>query len=97
MAKYQTEEIAKPLDEVIQAAETTQAQRLKKEALAAIEELKRKGPGYRREMTVWGYVGQGTIAVGCIVDGGDVAHLGGHPCVIGGAVASAVMTSWTVP
>jgi hypothetical protein len=97
MAKYQTEEIAKPLNEVILAAETTQAQRLKKEALASIEELKRKGPGYRREMTAWGYVGQGTIAVGCIVMAVMSLTSAGIPCVIGGAVASAVMTSWTVP
>jgi hypothetical protein len=97
MMKYQTEEIAKPLAEVIQAAETAQAPRVKKEALAAIDELKRKGPGYRREMTAWGYVGQGTIAVGCIVMAVMSLTAAGIPCVVGGAVASAVMTSWTVP
>jgi hypothetical protein len=56
-----------------------------------------KGPGYRREMTAWGYVGQGTIAVGCIVMAVMSLTSAGIPCVIGGAVASAVMTSWTVP
>ena len=79
MTKYQTEEIAKPLAEVIQAAETAQAPRLKKEALAAIDELKRKGPGHRREMTVWGYVGQGTIAVTCITLAVVSLHGGRHP------------------
>ena len=95
MAKYQPEEVAKPLAEVIQAAETTQAPRLKKEALAAIEELKRKGPGYRREMTVWGYVGQGAIAVGCIALAVVSLTAAGIPCVVGGAVTSAAMTYWT--
>jgi hypothetical protein len=95
MQKYQTEDVAKPLAEVIQAAETTQAPKLKKEALAAIDELKRKGPGYRREMTAWGYVGQGTIAVGCIVMAVMSLTAAGIPCVVGGAVTSAVMTSWT--
>jgi hypothetical protein len=95
MAKYQTEDVAKPLNEVILAAETTQAPKLKKEALAAIEGLKRKGPGYRREMTAWGYVGQGTIAVGCIVMAVMPLTAAGIPCVVGGAITSAVMTSWT--
>ena len=35
MAKYQPEDVARPLAEVIQAAETAQAPRLKKDALAA--------------------------------------------------------------
>src|SRR5262249_36544650 len=38
-------ETAVVLKEVIEAAETMDATRLRKEALAAIEELKRKGPG----------------------------------------------------
>ncbi len=95
MTKYQTEEIAKPLAEVIQAAETAQAPRVKKEALAAIDELKRKGPGYRREMTVWGYVGQGTIAVTCITLAVVSLTAAGIPCVVGGAVTSAALNYWT--
>ncbi len=95
MAKYQTEEVGAPLNEVIQAAETAQAPRLKKQALAAIEELKRKGPGYRREMTVWGYVGQGTIALGCIAAAVVSLTAAGIPCVVGGAVASAALNYWT--
>lgn len=94
MQKYQSDEVSKPLGEVIQAAETSQAPKLKKEALASIEELKRKGPNYRREMTAWGYVGQGTVAVGCIVMAVLSMTSAGIPCVVGGAVASAVMTSW---
>lgn len=95
MEKYQTEEVAKPLAEVIQAAESAQAPRLKKEALAAIEELKRKGPGYRKEMTVWGHVGQGAIAVTCIALAVVSYSAAGIPCVVGGAVSSAALNYWT--
>src|SRR5262245_49491826 len=94
MEKYQAEDVAKPLAEVIQAAESTQAPRLKKQALADIDELRRKGPGFRREMTMWGYVGQGAIALGCI--GAAVASLtaAGIPCVVGGAATSAALNYW---
>jgi hypothetical protein len=95
MAKYQTEEVGTPLNDVILAAETAQAPRLKKQALGAIDELKRKGPGYRREMTVWGYVGQGTIALGCIAAAVASLTAAGIPCVVGGAVASAALNYWT--
>ena len=95
MAKYQSEEVAKPLAEVIKAAETAQAPRLKKEALAAIDELKRKGPGYRREMTVWGYVGQGAIAATCVALAVVSLTAAGLPCVVGGAVTSAALNYWT--
>ena len=39
--------------------------RIRKDALAAIEELKAKGPGYKREVSLWGKVGAGALAVGC--------------------------------
>jgi hypothetical protein len=96
MAKYQPGDVAGPLAEVIQAAETAQAPRLKKEALAAIDELKRKGPGYKREMTMWGYVGQGAIAVGCIAAAVVSLTAAGIPCVVGGAVTSAALNYWTM-
>ena len=95
MAKYQPDEVAAPLAEVIQAAETAQAPRLKKDALAAIEELKRKGPGFRRDMTLWGTVGQGAIAVGCIAAAVVSLTAAGIPCVVGGAVTSAALSYWT--
>ena len=93
-AKYQSAEVAAPLNEVIQAAETVQAPRLKKQALAAIEEIRRKGPGYKREMTVWGTVGQGAIALGCIAAAVVSLTAAGIPCVVGGAVTSAALSYW---
>ena len=62
--------------------------------LAAIEELKRKGPGYQRDMKLWGYVGQGAIAVGCIAAATVSFTALGLPCVIGGAVSSAAINYW---
>ena len=97
MAKYQPEDVAGPLAEVIKAAETAQAPRLKKDALASIDELKRKGPGFRREMTVWSFVGQSAIAAGCIAAAVVSFTAAGIPCVVGGAVTSAALNYMTMP
>jgi hypothetical protein len=94
MAPYQPEEVSKPLAEVVEAAETGQTGHLRRQALASIDELKRKGPGYKRDVALWSQVGQGAIALGCI--GAAVASLTslGLPCVIGGAVSSAALNYW---
>jgi hypothetical protein len=90
----QTKEIQPILDEVIDAAETMDTARIRKEALAAVEDLKRKGPGFRRQVAWWGKVGEGAIALGCIgaAVAGQVAF--GLPCVVGGAVGSAALKFW---
>ena len=82
------------LDKVIEAAETAETGRLRNEALAAIEDLKRKGPGYKRDISLWGQVGEGALAVGCIVLAvtGQVEF--GVPCVVGGVVTSATLRFW---
>jgi len=82
------------LDEVIEAAETMETTRVRKDALAAMEELKRKGPGYKRDMATWGQVGQGALALGCIAaaTAGQVQF--GLPCVLGGAASSAALNFW---
>jgi len=87
-------EVATALTEVIDAAETVETARLRKEAMAAIEELRRKGPGYRRNISMWGQVGQGALAVGCIA-AAATGHIElGLPCVIGGGVSSAALSTW---
>ena len=91
MAPYQDAAVRPILDETIRAAETMEAQTIKKQQLAAIEEIKRKGPGYQRDMKLWGYVGQGAIAIGCIVAASLSLTSLGLPCVIGGAVTSAAL------
>lgn len=92
MAPYQEPDVKPILDEVIRAAETMDATTIKKVQLAALDELKRKGPGYQRDMKLWGYVGQGAIAVGCIVAATMSLTTLGLPCVIGGAVTSAAIS-----
>src|SRR5262249_58921958 len=52
VAKYYPKETKAELDEVIEAAETVDLAKLRKEALASIEELKRKGPGYKRDVSL---------------------------------------------
>jgi len=90
-AKSQTKETKALLDQVIQAAQVADAGKLRKDALAAIEQLKIKGPNYKREVGAWAMLGQGALAVGCVT----AAALGqwefGLPCVIGGGATSAAM------
>lgn len=90
-ARSQTPQIKSLLDEVIHAAEIADTATLRKNALAAIEQLKIKGPNYKREMSTWAKVGQGALAVGCVTAAalGQVAF--GLPCVIGGGATSAAL------
>jgi hypothetical protein len=82
------------LTEVVEAAETVDIVRIRKEALAAIEDLKRKGPGSQREVAWWGKIGQGAIAVGCVGAAVAGAAAVGIPCVVGGAASSAALNMW---
>ena len=82
------------LAEVIEAAETVDVARIRKEALAAIEDLKRKGPGSQREVAWWGKIGQGAIALGCVGAAVAGAVAVGIPCVVGGAASSAALNMW---
>ncbi|MGE0565977.1 MAG: hypothetical protein AB7O50_15850 [Pseudolabrys sp.] len=81
----------KPLDEVIAAAETADTGKLRKDQLAAIEQLKMKGPGYKRDLSTWGKIGQGAIAVGCVAAAATGQVQFGLPCVIGGGATSAAL------
>ena len=92
--EHQSEPVVKILDQVIEAAETAEAPRIRKHALAAIEDLKRKGPGSRRNVTWWGQLGQGALAVGCIA-AAATGHIElGLPCVVTGGVSSAALSFW---
>jgi hypothetical protein len=93
----QRKAIATVLDDLIEAAETADTPRLRKEALAAIEELRRKGPGFKRDVSWWAQVGQGALSLGCLgaAVAGQVEF--GIPCVIGGALSSAVLYYWNQP
>ena len=83
-----------PLTEVVQAADTVQLGAVRKDALAAVEELKTKGSDSRRNLDFWGQVGVGAVALGCV----SAAALGqvaiGIPCVIGGAASQGLLSFW---
>jgi hypothetical protein len=92
--EHRPKEVVTQLTEVIDAAETVETARLRKEAMAAIEELKRKGPNARRNISIAGQVGQGALALGCIA-AAATGHIElGLPCVIGGGVSSAALNAW---
>jgi hypothetical protein len=87
----QPKDIVKVLDDVIDAAETADTPRLRRDALAAIEELRRKGPAWKRDVSWWGQIGQGALSLGCI-GAAATGHVElGVPCVLGGALSSGVL------
>jgi hypothetical protein len=92
--KVQPKAIAVPLGEVIEAADSVQLGLLRKDALAAVDDLKAKGSDSRRDLDFWGQVGVGAIAIGCV----SAAALGqveiGIPCVIGGSASQGLLSFW---
>jgi hypothetical protein len=82
------------LKEVIEAAETMEIAHIRKAALASIDDLKRKGPGYKRDISTWGQIGQGAVALGCIAAAATGQVEIGIPCVVGGALGSAALNYW---
>jgi hypothetical protein len=93
-ARGQTKETAKVLDDVIDAAETVDVARIRKEALAAMDEVRSKGPAYKRNVSWWGFVGQSAIAGGCLAAAVAGQVVLGLPCVVGGAASSAALNFW---
>ncbi len=93
-ARRQPKETADILRQITDAADTMELSAIRKQALAAIEDLKRKGPGWKRDTLTAGRIGEGAIALGCIgaAATGQVAL--GLPCVVGGAITSAALRSW---
>ncbi len=94
-AAKQPKDVARELREVIEAAETFETAKIRKDALASIEELKRKGPESTRKLSWWGMAGQTALALGCVA-----ASALGHveiavPCVVGGALSSAALKVFT--
>ena len=83
-----------PLREVVEAADTVQIAALRKDALAAVDELKTKGSDSRRDLSFWGQIGVGAVALGCV----SAAALGqvavGIPCVIGGSASQGLLSFW---
>ena len=79
--------------EVIAAAEAAETATIRKEALAAIDQLKLRGPERARNMQWWGRAGQTALALGCIV-ASATGNVGlGLPCVVGGALSGAAINA----
>ena len=90
----QPEAVKLPLGEVIDAADTVQLGAVRRDALAAVDELKTKGSDSHRNLDFWGQVGVGAVALGCV----SAAALGqvevGIPCVIGGSASQGLLSFW---
>ena len=83
-----------PLAEVIEAADTVQLGAVRKDALAAVDELKTKGSDARRNLDFWGQVGVGAVAIGCVSAAAMGAVAVGIPCVIGGSASQGLLSFW---
>jgi hypothetical protein len=83
-----------PLAEVIEAADTVQLGAVRRDALAAVEELKTKGSDARRNLDFWGQVGVGAVAIGCVSAAALGAVAVGIPCVIGGSASQGLLSFW---
>jgi hypothetical protein len=92
---HQPQDVQPVVNEIIEAVDTMEIAHLRKVALAAIEDLKRKGPGYKRDLSTWGQVGQGAMALGCVAAAATGQVEFGLPCVVGGALGSAALNYWT--
>jgi hypothetical protein len=86
--------IKAPLTEVVEAADTVQLGAVRKDAIAAVDELKTRGSDARRDLDFWGQIGVGAVALGCV----SAAALGqvavGIPCVIGGSASQGLLSFW---
>jgi hypothetical protein len=80
-----------PLKEVIEAAETLELSKIRKQAMASIEELRAKGPEKVRNYNWWGQAGQTVLALGCVAAGALGQVQFGIPCVVGGAASTAAL------
>jgi hypothetical protein len=94
-SSHQPKPVAPILNEVIEAADTMETSQIRREALAAIEELKKKGPSSWRNLSLAGKLAEGTVSLGCIAAAASgVGAAIGVPCVVGGAVGSAALSAF---
>ena len=88
---HQSETVQRIMSEVIISAETADTARLRGDVIAAVDELRQKGPGSQRDAAWWAEMGQVALSLGCVgaAAAGQVAL--GVPCVVGGALSSAAL------
>jgi hypothetical protein len=85
----QPKPIAAALTDIVEAAQTFEVARVRRDAVAAIDELKAKGPENKRNLQWWAQAGTTLISLGCIVAGATGHVELGLPCIIGGPLSSA--------
>jgi hypothetical protein len=88
---HQPQNVAVPLRDVIESAETFELAHIRKDAMAAIEELKTKGSAASRNFSWWGQAGQTAFALGCVAAGAVGVVAAGIPCVVGGALSNVAL------
>ena len=88
---FETKETRAVLTEVIDAAETFEFGKVRRDAMAAIELLKVKGPHSARTAAWWGQAGQTVFALGCVAAGVMGQVYMGVPCVVGGALSNVAL------
>lgn len=88
---HASDKARKHLDDVIFAAETAEVGKLKDQAADALNELRQKGPAYKRKISWWGRLGEGAISLGCVTAAVTGQVQLGIPCVVGGATYSGVL------
>jgi hypothetical protein len=88
---HQPDNVSKPLEEVIEGAETFELAAIRKDALSSIEELKTKGSENARNFSWWGQAGQTVFALGCVAAGVMGQVYMGVPCVVGGAMSNVAL------
>jgi hypothetical protein len=93
-----SKEVAAPLKEVIEAAESFEIAKIRTQALASIDELKRKGPpSPTGGWAWWAQASSIAIAFGCVA-----ASVSGHvelgiPCIVSGALAQGASRWLSMP
>lgn len=85
------EKVRTALNEIVEAAQTFETGKIRKDALAAIEELKRTGPQPNNAWSKTAYYGSTAIALGCVVASALGATAIGLPCILTGAASSAAV------
>lgn len=91
IAAEEKAEVRAPLHDVIEGAETLELAKIRKQAMASIEELRTKGPENLRNYNWWGQAGQTVLALGCVAAGALGQVQFGIPCVVGGAASTAAL------
>lgn len=93
-SQHQDKETTAILDDAIDAAETVEIARVRKQQMVAIDDLRRKGPGSKRDVAMLGQLGESAVGLGCIAAAATGQVQFGLPCVLGGAATSAAVRFW---